>query len=190
MATKGTANAPSYQSLMFSDFARYRPTTRPSWLGILILLPIHPGLVASLVLRAQQCLVRAGHVRSAWALRTLGNALVGADFVPGVEVGHGIMLSHPVGVVLGPGSKIGRDATLASGVVLGVSRHDNEEADDYPVIGDDVFLGAHAAILGDVLVGDKAIVGANAVVTSTVAPNTMVAGNPARQVGTRPAGPG
>jgi serine O-acetyltransferase len=175
-----------FRALVFSDFSRYRPTARPTWFGVLVLLPIHPGVVGSLVLRAQQSLVRAGHANVAWGLRTLGNVLVGADFVPGAQVGPGVMFSHPVGVVLGPGSVIGRDATLASGVVLGVRSADDRieptEQSEFPVVGDGVFLGAHAVVLGGVRVGDRSIVGANAVVTADVAPDTIVAGNPARVV--------
>jgi serine O-acetyltransferase len=180
--------AATFRSLVFSDFRRYRPTTRPNWFRVLVLLPVQPGLVGSLVLRAQQRLFSGGHAHAAWGLRTLGNFMVGADFVPGADVGPGLMLSHPVGVVLGPGSKIGRDATLASGVVLGVRGPDERIASDqpssFPTVGDGVFLGAHAAVLGAVQVGDRAIVGANSVVTSNVAADTAVAGIPAKTITT------
>jgi serine O-acetyltransferase len=51
-----------------------------------------------------------------------------------------------------------------------------------PEVGDDVVLGAHAVLLGNVTVGDRATVGANAVVTTDVAPDTRVAGVPARPI--------
>lgn len=50
------------------------------------------------------------------------------------------------------------------------------------VIEDDVFVGARAVILKGVVIGEGAVVGAAAVVTTSVAPFTVVAGNPARQV--------
>lgn len=182
---------PTFLSLLSSDFSRYRPTARPTLSRILVLLPVQPGLVGSLVLRAQQRLVARGHVHAAWGLRTLGNVLVGADFVPGADVGPGLMLSHPVGVVLGPGARVGEDATLASGVVLGVRSPDGRIASDqpssFPVVGDGVFLGAHAAVLGAVHVGDHAIVGANSVVLSDVAAGTVVAGIPAKEIAPSPA---
>jgi serine O-acetyltransferase len=187
MFTHKPKQAPGYRELVFSDFVRYRQSVKPSWLGVLIMLPIHPGLLGSLVLRAQQCLVRAGHVSAGWALRTLGNVLVGADFVPGAEVGHGLMLVHPAGVVIGPGSRVGNNVTFASGVVLGVKNFEHHltglGTDEYPIVGDGVFLSANAVLVGGVRVGDNAVIGAGAVVTTDVPAESIVAGNPARQVG-------
>jgi acetyltransferase-like isoleucine patch superfamily enzyme len=55
------------------------------------------------------------------------------------------------------------------------------------VLGDDVWIGADATILKGVTIGDRAIVGAGAVVTSDVPADTVVAGNPARVIRTMPA---
>ena len=54
-----------------------------------------------------------------------------------------------------------------------------------PVIGNDVWIGARAIILPGVTVGDGAVIGAGAVVAKDIPANTVVAGNPARQVGHR-----
>jgi serine O-acetyltransferase len=180
--------APGFTHLVMSDLARYRPRHAPSWWRVLLTAPFVPGLQASLVLRAQQALVRRGDRHLCWLLRSVGITLVGADFVPGAVVGRGVMFSHPVGTVIGPGSRVGDGVTFAGGVTLGVKTFDDREPDPespFPTIGNGVSLGAHAAVLGGVTVGDDAAVGANAVVTSDVPPGAVVAGAPARVIGSR-----
>jgi len=187
----GDQEAPiGFRDLVFSDFRRYRRTS-PSWLRIAMTVPFVPGLLASLVLRTQQCLVQAGHIRLAWFMRTVGIVITGADFVPGARVGLSVMLSHPTGVVIGPGSRVGDNVTFAGGVTLGVKDFDPRLGDQnpdaaYPTVGDGVFLGAHAVLLGGVVVGHDAAVGANSVVTSDVEALAVVAGAPARRVSSRP----
>lgn len=181
-------HAPGFTDLVLSDLARYRPRKRPSWWGVLTTAPFVPGLQASLVLRAQQALVRRGDRWLCWLLRSVGITLVGADFVPGAVVGRGVMFSHPVGTVIGPGSRVGDQVTFAGGITLGVKTFDEHEPDPhaaYPTIGDGVSIGAHAAILGGATVGEGAAIGANSVVTRDVPPGAVVAGAPARVVGSR-----
>ena len=65
-------------------------------------------------------------------------------------------------------------------------RHDEQGRRSAPVvIGDDAWIGTRAVILAGVTIGDGAIVGAGAVVTKNVEPNAIVAGIPARQIGSR-----
>jgi serine O-acetyltransferase len=180
--------APGFTELVLSDLARYRPRRPPSWWRVLTTAPFVPGLQASLVLRAQQALVRRGDRHLCWLLRSIGITLVGADFVPGAVVGRGVMFSHPVGIVIGPGSRVGDQVTFAGGITLGVKTFDEQEPDPdaaYPTVCDGVSIGAHAAILGGTTIGEGAAVGANSVVTHDVPPGAVVAGAPARVVGSR-----
>jgi putative colanic acid biosynthesis acetyltransferase WcaF len=90
---------------------------------------------------------------------------------------------------LGP-VMIGEGATVAQGACLCAGTHDFEDPAmplvTHPVvIGRGAFLGARAFILPGVTVGERAVIGACSVVTRDVPAGTVVAGNPARQIGTR-----
>ena len=187
VSTGESSNDLTFRDLVFSDFARFQPGAKTSWLGVLVRLPSVPGLVASIILRAQQCLFRAGKVRLAAALRTPGNTLVGADFGPGMQIGTGLMMAHPVGVTIGYGLRIGDNVTFAGGVTAAARHYDGAAGleQEFATICDGAVLGAHSVLVGGVRIGVNAMVGANSVVLSDVPDNAVVMGSPARQVGVR-----
>lgn len=186
MSSTDNPHLHSFQAMIFSDLLRYRPGSKPSWFKVLTMLPFQPGLIASLFLRLQQVLYRRGLGKLAFATRSLCVALTGADFVPGADVGLGLFIAHPVGLCIGVGATLGDNVTLAGGVVLGVRDLEATEG-GCATVGNDVFLGAHAVLIGDVKIGDNAMIGANTVVLSDVAENAIVMGVPAKNLGTRPA---
>ncbi|MDT4919025.1 MAG: serine O-acetyltransferase [Pseudonocardiales bacterium] len=174
-----------FRELVFSDYGRYRDAANASWLKVVALCLTNPGMLASLILRAQQCLYRAGKARPAMVLRTVGTVLVGADFGPGMQVGTGLLMPHPVGVNIGYGLTIGDGVSLAAGVTAAARYYDDRGEQEFATICDGATLGAHAVLVGGVRVGVNAVVGANAVVLSDVPDNAVVFGSPARRVGTR-----
>jgi serine O-acetyltransferase len=101
------------------------------------------------------------------------------QFSPQAEIGPGLYLPHPLGIVVGEGVIIGQDVTLYQNVTLGRS---SASATGYPVIEDDVIVYAGAVIIGNVCIGSGAVIAANAVVTSNVSPKTLVGGIPAREL--------
>lgn len=111
--------------------------------------------------------------------RRLSVALCGADLLPQAEIGGGLHLPHPLGVVVGGRSRIGEDCTLLHGVTLGEARFDELAC---PTLGDRVTVGAGAQVLGGVTVGDGAFVGAASVVLEDVPAGAVVAGAPARVI--------
>ena len=177
----------TFRELVFSDLARYRADTNPSWLKVVARCITVPGMIASLIIRAQQCLFRAGKVRPASMLRTVGVVLLGADFGPGMRIGTGLMIAHPVGVNIGYGLTIGDNVTFAAGVTAAARYYDadDETAQEFATICDGATIGAHAVLVGGVRIGTNAVVGANSVVLSDVPDDAVVFGNPARRVGTR-----
>lgn len=89
----------------------------------------------------------------------------------GCEIGGGWVLMHGFGVVLNGGAKIGRNCTMYQGVTVGTI-----DMKTFPVIGDHVFIGAGAKILGNVKVGNHVKIGAGAIVVDDVPDNSTVVG--------------
>ncbi len=85
-----------------------------------------------------------------------------------------------MGVVIGETAIIGDDVMFYHGVTLG-GRSLNK-GKRHPTIEDGVFVGAGAKILGNITIGKNAIIGANAVVTKSVLPDTVVAGSDQRLI--------
>jgi serine O-acetyltransferase len=96
-----------------------------------------------------------------------------AEIGEGTELGYGGM-----GVVIHKGARIGRYCLISHQVTIG----GRSGIQELPVIGDYVRVGVGAKILGNVRVGDFAIIGANAVVVKDVAPGAVVGGVPAREI--------
>ena len=83
---------------------------------------------------------------------------------------------HGFGVVLNGGAKIGRNCTMYHGVTIGVAN----DLEKMPVIGDNVFIGADAKILGGVRVGNNVKIGAGAIVVENVPDDCTVVGPKAK----------
>lgn len=92
--------------------------------------------------------------------------LTGCDIAPGAAIGPGLWIAHGVGLVVGGYVKIGRDAVLLHQVTIGAPSPGRVQ--QMPVLGDGVFVGAGAKIIGPVTVGDGALIGVNAIVLRDV----------------------
>jgi len=103
------------------------------------------------------------------------------DVHPGAVIGGGILLDHATGVVIGETAVIGEDVSIMQGVTLGGTG--KVTGDRHPKVGPGVLIGAKATILGNIAVGEGALVAAGSLVLKPVPPHTMVAGSPAKHVG-------
>jgi serine O-acetyltransferase len=92
--------------------------------------------------------------------------LTGVEIGPGAEIGPGLRISHGVGIVIGGYAKIGRNALILHQVTIGSPSPDRVER--MPVIGDNVFLGAGAKVIGPITIGDDVFVGVNAIVAQDI----------------------
>ncbi len=100
----------------------------------------------------------------------------GIEIHPGATIGKGLFIDHGVGVVIGETAIIGDNVTMFHGVTLGGIG--NQSGKRHPTIGNNVFIGCGAKILGNISIGDNVKVGANAVVLKDIDANTTVVGVP------------
>jgi serine O-acetyltransferase len=137
--------------------------------------------LAVLLFRASQLAGRHSGVMAS-LVKQLNQLLTGADVAWQARIGSGLVLRHPVGVVVGMGVVAGERLVLQQGVTIGGSGASEFDDAHFPTLGDQVRIGPGARLLGNVSVGDGAIIGANSVVIRNVRPKTFVAGVPAREV--------
>lgn len=99
---------------------------------------------------------------------------------PGAQMGHGILIDHGAGVVIGETTIVGDNCTIYQGVTLGGVG--TQKGKRHPTLGSNVTVGAGAKILGSFEVGDNCKIAANAVLLKTLEGNSTAAGIPARAV--------
>jgi serine O-acetyltransferase len=146
-----------------------------SWSG-LIKAAVTDGTTAMVIYRLMQG-ARQRRLRVAEMLLNKLNVIVGGCVIGrGTDFGPGLVLVHSNGVVINGSVRGGYNVTIEHQVTIGAEKH------QVPVIGNNVFIGAGAKIIGAVTIGDNARIGANAVVVHDVPPDTTVVGIPARPV--------
>ena len=89
---------------------------------------------------------------------------------------------HPIGIVIGKRVELGIDCTIYQNVTIGTKDTDNYKFSKYPVIEDKVIIYPNSIIIGDIKIGEGAIVGAGSIVLKDVEPYTVVAGCPAKNI--------
>ena len=109
------------------------------------------------------------------ALRMVQTALFGIEIGKDVTLGEGVNFTHTLGIVIGGDARIGARVKFMGNNTVGTAKDNG-----YPTLEEDVVVGCGARILGPIRIGARAVIGANAVVLSDVAPDTVVSGIPAR----------
>ena len=114
--------------------------------------------------------------------------LTGIEIHPNAKIGKNLFIDHGMGVVIGETSEIGDNVTIYHMATLGgispsINSDDQRNTKRHPTLMDNVVVGSGAQILGPVLIGKNAKIGANAVVTKDVDDNSVMVGIPAKNVG-------
>ena len=110
----------------------------------------------------------------------LNRFLTGIEIHPGATVGRRFFIDHGMGVVIGETAEIGDDVLMYQGVVLGGTSLEKKKR--HPTIENNVTIGAAAILLGPIIVGENAMIGANSVVVKSVPAGATVVGVPGRAV--------
>jgi serine O-acetyltransferase len=113
--------------------------------------------------------------------------LTGVEIGPGVVIGPGLRISHGNGIVIGGYARIGRNALLLHQVTIG-SPHPGK-VEKMPVIGDNVFIGAGAKVIGEITLGDDVFIGVNAIVAQDIPSGSRVLSTAGIEVSPRRDGP-
>lgn len=105
----------------------------------------------------------------------------GMEIHPGAKIGKGFFCDHGMAVVIGETAEIGENCVLFHGVTLGgTGKHTGKR---HPTVGNNVFIGTHATILGPVIIGNNSKIGAETVIINHDVPeNCTVVGAPGRIV--------
>ena len=105
--------------------------------------------------------------------------LLGMSIPASCSIGPGLYINNFQGLVINGRAKLGKQCSLGHGVIIGAAGNGVVGA---PVLGDNVFVGSRAIVIGPITVGDNVRVGACAVVNRDVPANVTVAGVPAKIV--------
>ena len=115
--------------------------------------------------------------------------LTGIEIHPKAKIGKNLFIDHGMGVVIGETSEIGDNVTIYHMVTLGgispsIDSINQRDVKRHPTLKNNVVVGSGAQVLGPVVVGKNAKIGANAVVTKDVPENAIMVGIPAKNIST------
>lgn len=113
-----------------------------------------------------------------WIYRVVVQWLLAIDIPAGTQIGYAPDIYHGMGLVVHRDTVIGDHVRLHHNTTIGVAKPGGEA----PRIGNHVVIGANTVVIGNITIGDGAVVAAGSVVVRDVAPGSVVAGNPAREI--------
>lgn len=137
-----------------------------------------PGFKALIFYKISHYFYKQKHFFLARWLSERGKRKTGIEIHPGAIIGKRLFIDHGTGVVIGETTIIGNDVTIFHGVTLGGTG--KEKGKRHPTIGNHVFIGAGAKILGNIHIGDNSKIGANAVILKEVPSNSTIVGIPGK----------
>ncbi len=174
---------------MMNDFLQSIIDRDPAAKSKLSLILTYPGVKAVFFHRIANFFHLAKFYLVARMISQLSRFLTGIEIHPGAKIGRNLFIDHGMGVVIGETSEIGNNVTIyhiatLGGIAPSINSNEQRQVKRHPTLGDCVVVGSGAQILGPVIIGTHAKIGANAVVTKDVPENAVMVGIPAKNVGT------
>ena len=164
-----------------------RDPAAKSKLGIIL---TYPGVKAIFFHRIANFFSKAGFTLIARIVSQSSRFLTGIEIHPAAKIGKNFFIDHGMGVVIGETSEIEDNVTLYHSVTLGgispsINSGEQRGIKRHPTLKNNVVVGSGAQILGPVIVGEFAKIGANAVVTRDVPEHAIMVGVPAKNIKTK-----
>ncbi len=150
----------------------------PAARGVLVVLTCYPGLHAIWMHRMAHYLWQKEWWFIARLISHISRFLTGIEIHPGAKIGRRFFIDHGSGVVIGETSEIGDDVLIYQGVILGGVTLQKKKR--HPTVGNHVLIGSGSIVLGPIMIGDGARIGAASLVLHDVPPNALAVGVPAR----------
>ena len=182
IATGNSVTPVRFRRAVAADLYRYG--AEQGWRPAVSRFFTTPGFRYTVLLRLCQRLHREPALLPLRVLASLWLSRVGRLYgisIPArTSIAPGFYIGHYGCIVVHPDTVIGRDCNISHGVTIGQTNRGRRAG--VPTLGDRVYLGPGAKIIGRVHVGDDVAVGANAVVTTDAPANAVMVGVPARVV--------
>ena len=176
---------------MYENLKKYIESIKardPAATSLLLVILTYPGVKALFFHRIANFIWGLNLKILGRMISQLSRFLTGIEIHPAAKIGKNFFIDHGMGVVIGETSDIGDNVTIYHMVTLGgiapsINSDNQRNIKRHPTIKEDVVIGSGAQVLGPVVVGRGARIGANAVITKDVAENSVMVGIPARSVG-------
>jgi len=151
------------------------------------ILLTYPGVKALFFHRIANFFSKAKFDLIARLISQLSRFFTGIEIHPKAEIGKNFFIDHGMGVVIGETSEIGDNVTIYHATTLGgispsIKSDEQRDVKRHPTLKNNVVVGSGAQVLGPIVVGENAKIGANAVVTKDVPANAVMVGIPAKNV--------
>jgi serine O-acetyltransferase len=172
-----------YIYLLKSDLYRY--AGKSNFAGFMYEMILDPGFKYSFWMRTctylkQHPVFRYILFPIAWLILNHYEYKYGISISYQTQIGSGFYIGHFGGIVVSPMAIIGKNCNISQNVTIGQANRGVRKG--YPVVGDNVYIGPGAKIVGKVHIGTNVAIGANCVVTKDVPDDGVVVGIPGRLI--------